>query len=676
MLKETFKSVIFLSLFVLLASSCQESNSKKETISKYQPKYELLEVGQVKATGWMLEQMNIDLSEGYLSSFHEICPYIDQDVFNAKRVNSIEKYPGYPKLGTWWGAEEEGYLKDGMLRMAIQSNNKEVLKRAEGWMERLLEYQGEDGYIGMYKDGDELDTRFNHSGDNGELWVQSRIMSPMLAWYEYTNDPRFLEAVERAVSLSIQKYDKSTHFAHPNIQKGSGISHSVGFFDILEWLYRITGKQIYGDFAVRFYADFNESPTKDDEMTIKNLLDENLKFQAHTPHIVEGMYMPHLMAAITGGEDVKKASDMAIKKAWYHFTPGGGIVGDEDVKGREGTADTYREYCALPELVFSLNRVASISGNVSVGDMVERVVFNSAQGARLPDLAALQYLSNDNRVEINSCEHGGRLAYDANRAKCDDKFDPNHFDQGAVCCVTSASRILPYFIDGMWMKTADKPGVVSMYYGPTTVEIEIEGVKVRIEEITNYPFSDEITFKLHVDKPLAFDFKLRIPEGADDIIIVNEDETIVKTKDSDFINLHKNWKNGDVVKIKFPFEVKKIDQPISKSVPRSGYFLQRGPLVYALPFPYELEKTLEYNNTGYYRYEVNTLDKTGWDYAIDKDTEFSLKEIPNADISKPWFKSPVYLEGNLLDINGESKKVKLVPEGCTVLRRVTFPGAK
>lgn len=649
--------------------------SQKSDLIKYKPKYEILKVGKVKVNGWMLEQMKTDLSVGFLSRFNEICPYIDQDVFNAKKVNSIEKYPDYPNLGTWWGAEEEGYLKDGMLRMAIQSNNTEILKRSKQWMDRLLEYQGKDGYIGMYKEGTEPNTRYNHSGDNGELWVQRCILSPMLAWYEYTNDKRYLDAVERAVILSINKYKKETSFAHPNIQKGSGISHSVGFFDLLEWLYRITGKRVYGDFAVQFYTDFNENPTRDDEMTIKKLLDKDAKFIAHTPHIVEGMYLPHLMNALTGDIQAKKASEMAIEKAWYHFTPGGGIVGDEDVKGRRGSADTYREYCALPELVFSLNRVASISGQVGVGDMVERVVYNSAQGARLPNLTALEYLSKDNRVNINSCDQDGRVAYDANRTRCNMPFDSIHYNQGAVCCVTSASRILPYFIDGMWMKTVNKPGLAAMYYGPVTLDVEIGETKLKVEEITNYPFSDEITFKFHLDKPIDFNFQLRIPEGANDIII-NNAEKYTMSKDADFVYLNKIWKDGDVIKIKFPFDVKLISQPTSKSVPRTGFYVQRGPLVYSLPFPYELEKTVEYSKTGFYRYEVITKDETGWDYSMKKGTTFKLMKDKSANQNKPWFSSQVYLEGNLIDKEGNEKKVKLVPEGCTVLRRVTFPSPK
>lgn len=74
-----------------------------------------------------------------------------------------------------------------------------------------------------------------------------------------------------------------------------------------------------------------------------------------------------------------------------------------------------------------------------------------------------------------------------------------------------------------------------------------------------------------------------------------------------------------------------------------------------------------------YRFDVKTLDKTGWDYAIDTSAMFSLETNENADFNKPWFEIPVSLKGSLIDRDGNNQLVKLVPEGCTILRRVTFP---
>ncbi len=642
-------------------------NTTAEKIYKYVP----FEVGDVKAKGWLLEQMNTDLIEGYLSCFGEICPYINQDIFNSQRVLSNSSFEDYPHLNTWWGAEEEAYLKDGILRMAIQSGHQYYLAKAAQWMERLLKYQDDDGYIGMYKAGSEVDTRHNHSGENGELWVQSRIFSAMLSWYEYTKDTRFLEAVEQATQLSINEFSKQNVF--PSHALKGGISHAVGFFDTLEWLYRLTGKEVYKEFAKKMYQDFNDTPPRDNDLTIENLLKEDKRFLKHTPHIAEGLYMPQFVASLYGDEQLQKVADIALVKTQYHSTPGGGIVGSENVAGRRGTADMPREYCGLPEVMYSLNRILSLTGNTETADMVERVVYNAAQGARLPDLKGLQYLSKDNRVEIIKEDHGGRSAYDANRFEVKAKnIDTGEFIQGAVCCVTSASRVLPYFIDGLWMRSIVDNGVVAMQYAPNEINFEIDNTRISIEEQTNYPFSDDITFKINTEKTIFFNLYLRVPDGAIDVKVDKIKGMSVNVED-DFVILNKRWGSGDEVNIHFEFAVEMIEQPQSESVMGGGMMLKRGALLYSLKFPHELKELYDYNNTGYYRYDVITLDKTGWDYSIDPKEEFTLKVNEDADYNKPWFESPIYLEGNLIDTNGERKRVRLVPEGSTILRRVVFP---
>lgn len=663
--------IIVMASSVLFNIGCGQAKG-----SKYSETYELLKVGEVKADGWMLEQMKQDLNTSYLGKFDKICPYIDQDVYNAKRVTSTERFKDYPDLSCWWGAEEEGYWKEGVLRMAVQSDNKKFLTLVKEWMERLLEYQDTDGYIGMYKGGDKPNTRFKHESENAELWCQKTIMLPMLAWYEYTGDKRFLDGVIKAVDFTMRHYKDRNIFKYKGPKRG-GVSHAVGFVDAMEWLYRLTGDQKYLDFVVKMYRDYNECPPRDDDLTLAHLLDTERKLHKHTPHIAEGMYIPLMVAKITGKADVRKAADILQEKLDYHFTPGGGIVGDEDCGGQQGTADMYREYCGVVETVFSYNRVVMIDGDENLSDKVETMTFNALQGARLPDLRALEYLSSDNRLEINGCGHAGRLAYDANRffVPRGTKFDPAKFRQDAVCCVTNAGRVLPFYIEGMWMKGKDRPSLYAMCYGPSVLNTTLAGRQVQIKQKTHYPFSDNVSFELSADRPIKYDLILRVPEGAEDIVVKNGSGAKVSRKGR-FVILSKKWKSGDEVEISFPFTTQRVSQPISSTVPRPGFYLKRGALVYALAFPYELEESFEYNNTGYYRYEVKTLGRKGWDYSIDPQEEFTLHTRSGADCLRPWFKSPVVLKGKMVNSIGKKVDVELVPLGTTVLRRAVFPGVK
>jgi len=66
-----------------------------------------------------------------------------------------------------------------------------------------------------------------------------------------------------------------------------------------------------------------------------------------------------------------------------------------------------------------------------------------------------------------------------------------------------------------------------------------------------------------------------------------------------------------------------------------------------------------------------------WRYRLpsageQEDFGFVFHRDPDADMLHPWDRSPVRLDG-LLTRGADQVRASLVPIGCTVLRRVTFP---
>jgi hypothetical protein len=61
------------------------------------------------------------------------------------------------------------------------------------------------------------------------------------------------------------------------------------------------------------------------------------------------------------------------------------------------------------------------------------------------------------------------------------------------------------------------------------------------------------------------------------------------------------------------------------------------------------------------------------DFRVDPDMlSFAHEVSPESDRLRPWHASPVSLKGVLQDSHGKDRAVKLVPLGCTTLRRTTF----
>jgi hypothetical protein len=616
----------------------------------------MLKSGEVKPRGWILEQMRSDLQEGYAGCFDKLTPTASVGLFGETKAD----YQGPRPRGaakTWWSAEVEAQWMDAVTRMAFLTDDSQYQEIAHRWVKDILAHQAEDGYIGMYKP----ELRFNHKVENGELWTMSRALLVLLAYAEYTGDAECLAAVKKAVALVMSKYDAERP-PFMAMGKAGGITHGLAFVDVLEWLYRVTGDEQYVRFAAFLYEDYGKHSSFNTDLSIQNLLDPNRKFKHHGAHVAEQFMVPFFLANMTGRDRYRKAAANALEKFRFHHAPGGSINSVEAVKGVQGSADCLKEYCTFKSFLLSLNRVAMITGKAEVSDWEENIALNAAQAARgHPHLFAVEYCSSDNRVTIDEKAHGSRLMYAA-------------YHGAAPCCAVSAAQLMSYYVEGMWMRRTDRPALVAMQYGPCAVKTQVNGISVQITEETGYPFSDELTVTVDPEREAEFALSFRKPGHVEGLEIADIPGATV-SEAGRFVSVRKKWAKGDVVRVRFRMVVKKIAQPESETVrsKKGGFYLRRGPIVYALAFPHELKPIEELGDTGFKKYKVITKDRTGWDFSIDPGAAFALDRDEDADLLHPWAKSPIRLQGSLLGKTGERVPVSLVPMGATVLRRVTFP---
>ncbi len=615
----------------------------------------LMKSGEIMPRGWMLEQMRKDLREGFVGRYDTITGMARMGLFaKAKADYKTPLPPGARE--TWWSAEVEGQWMESLIRLAHLTQDREYQQKAKNWVEDILKHQGEDGYIGIYKPG----LRFNHEVENGELWVMSRAMLGMLAHAEFTDDKRCIEAIRRAVDLVMEKYPEGSSYFKPG--KQGGVTHGLAFVDLLEWFHRHTGEDRYARFAEFLYLDYNAHAKRDRAMALDDLLEPGRVFFGHGAHVAEQFMIPFFLAGATGKETYRKASERALENYRFHHCPGGSINSVEQVDGRSGSADRFREYCTFKSFTLSLSRVAMITADSEVADWAERIVMNAAQGSRKhPALTANAYCSSDNRVSIDVQAHGGRLMYSACHG-------------AAPCCAVSAGQLLPLFVEAMWMRQQHKDELVAMQYGPSVLKTGVAGSQVVIEQKTAYPFSDDLIFSIEPERPVEFTLTLRRPGHVEALEIEAPPGARISSSE-DFIRIHKQWRKGDELRVHFRCPIRMVPHPESESVPGAGggHYLQRGPLVYALPFPGEFHVLKELGDTGFKNFGVTTLDETGWDYAIAPDARFVLQRDPDPNRSDPWVRPPLRLIGPSIDQAGKEVRVTLVPLGATVLRRTAFP---
>ncbi len=611
-----------------------------------------LEAGEIMPTGWIREQMRLDLKDGYYGQYDKINHTVTHDLFTNQDRCSQERYEG---MNGWWSGEHEGYWKDGVLRMAFLCGDEAYKKKAIDWLDEIVAAQGDDGYIGIYKGGSEPNARFNHLGENGELWTQSRIFQVLIAGYEFTGNENYFTALRKAVDLTIAK-DPGNYF-NPEQKAVGGTSHGIGFFDTLWYLHNKTGEQKYADFALKLYRDFNNSPVRDDDLQTQKLLSDE-KIQKHGAHIAEGFFVPHFIASISDDPDFDRAAARALPKLKYHLTPSGAMVCDENVKGNPGSSKAAYEYCGIAEMVQSLTKIVALTGNPEAADIAESMTLNAGQGVRLPVLTALAYLSFDNRIDSLTESPGQCHAYSVLHA-------------AAACCALNGGRLLPYYVEGMWMRSDE--GLVAQLYGPCTIETTINDVPVRIEEDTSYPFSNRLKITVTPERPVAFPLSFRIPPGAVDATLSGISET---RREGAYLVIERTWQSGDSFELVFDFPVRRL-----KQVADAEMYIKRGPLVYALPFEHEMSiasptDPAAWNaiqpDCGFHAYDSVAIDSNGWDYCFMEEEAFTPLSA-DGDMLHPWADPPLKLKGQMSTAQGKPVTVELVPIGCTVLRRTTFP---
>ena len=677
------KKVLFL-LVVLVACSPKENSQGENFLSKVDQTdiqddsklltffdlmrkpvgeaFTVLPAGSTRPKGWILEVMEQDLEEGIVGALDELYPGIaSDDLYNLHRRGGLDDVPEMGDLVLtgeawetsimWWNAETAGNWWDGFVRHAFLTNNEAAMAQSRKIVANLLESQDEDGYIGIYKPS----LRYQHEGSNGELWAQTTAFRTLLGYYEITQDQKVLEAVEKAMTVTMKEYNKDSRNPFQLKNAFGGVTHGLMLTDVCETLFRITGKQAYQDYAVYLYRAFSTFSINRafNDFRYTFLMQKDSMFTGHGVHTYE-----HIRSMVnayyqTGYPELKEAYENSLHKLAPVILPSGAGHGNEWIVGLAADpTHTSTEYCTMLELRNSLASLVQKTGNFAYADHAEKLTFNGMMGFRNQEGTAITYGKHDNAYVLDGKHHHPDHASNDPRYK----YSPTHSDP-AVCCVPNYTRNNTYYLDNMWMKKGND--LVAVLYGPSTLETSVNGVGISIEQVTNYPFSDEIRFKVQADSPVNFKLYLRKPGWSDEMYIAGTESAV---ENEDLYVISREWDNDDFVL--------RFDNEITKVAFNDEYYFQRGPLVYALPIEHREETIKEYNEPGfrdYYAFPTNERYKS----LSLIDSQFEFKTSGTNEF--PWYGKDTYLQGKMMNANtGKEELVKLIPLGSTVLRRVTF----
>jgi DUF1680 family protein len=463
----------------------------------------------------------------------------------------------------------------------------------EAQMDRIIDViaraQKEDGYLyvshicGNPNTGTMGRRPYSHVILSHELYNMGHLYEAAVAYARATGKEKLLAVAEKNAS----HVNKVFFLGDPNYNDGKPVNLPPGHQEIeigLVKLYNYTGNKLYLDIAKRF-------------LDIRGLTSDHIDWrtpdysQQHAPvaqqreavgHAVRATYMYTAMAevdSLLGAEDYTKALDSIwhdIVDTKMHITGGLGAV-----HGIEGFGPSYK----LPNKDAYLETCAAI-GNV----FFNMRMFLKYHDAKYIDVAEIALLNNC----LSGIGLDGKSFFYPNPLEADKDHTPRSGWFGCACCPPNVARLILQ-VSG-YMYATDGTELYCNLYGGSTTAIKLNGKKVELRQITDYPYSGDINFELTPERKTKFKLHLRIPTWATGQLVPGElysysqssrgwslkvnGKKITPVVEKGFAVIDRTWKKGDKITLKLPMPVKMNTCINEVQANRGRVSFSRGPLVY------------------------------------------------------------------------------------------------
>lgn len=596
--------------------------------------------GAVKPTGWVLDRARA-ARDGFTGHMEDVDEHFrlawsTNCMRRGKYLNWTNRHQGS------WSAEGGAYWFDGLVKLAYQLDDPELKAKVKRRLDPLLDNMTTNsiGFLWWMdrRDPQQLEEAFGVG--SWRFWVVGMAERAVSAYYEATGDVRAKQALEKAFAFEAMAR-----------RHGGGATFTSGIADA----YRVTGSPAVAkclDIAcAKVAASTFAAPPWGRLVDTLNLT------RVHTDHYKmptrHGVWCAEQLCSVVAA--YRRTGDEKLLKAvlsWYDFLdrhcgqPYGVTMMDEEwgwAGARRGT-----ETCDVAAEPYARLALFACLGDGRWGDDAERAFFNAGPACVSRDFKRHVYFQMPNRVgspteaELFSCKIHGQTRYGR-----------QHWP---LCCSAALNRILPMYVQAMWMKTSDG-GVAATLYGPGTYETELACGRVAFEERTDYPFAERIVLACTAAPGSAFPLKVRVPGWCTSPTITVNGATVDVRAQKGFAVLSRNWKAGDEVALTFPMAPRVKDWRDMNEFGRALKSVYLGPLLFAAAIPEKDDDT----PAGEVRVPSLAAKLDPAEIAV------SRRPVPH-----PWdwrVDAPVKL--TLRDADGQP--LELVPYGCTKLRISAFP---
>lgn len=543
-----------------------------------------LPVGAIRPEGWLKKYLLLQ-KDGLTGRLGEISAWLEKDN-NAWLMSGGDH-----------GWEEVPYWLKGYGNLAYILNDSAMIAETKTWIEAAIASRREDGYFGPV----------NERKGRKELWANMIMLWCLQSYYEYSQDSRVLDLMTAYFKWQLTVPDEDFLKDYWENSRGGDNLYSV------YWLYNITGDQYLLDLAEKIHRNTADWTN---EAHLPNW---------HNVNIAQCFREPATYYMLSGDSlDLKATYNVHhLVRRIYGQVPGGMFGADENARlayidPRQGT-----ETCGFVEQMASDELLLRMTGDPFWAEHCEEVAFNSYPAAVMPDFRSLRYITCPNHVVSDSKDHKPGI----------DNGGPflamNPFS--SRCCQHNHAQGWPYYIENLVLASADN-GLATAIYGACTAKINVgyNSVPVVLTEETNYPFEEEIRFKLNIEKmnsngqtmteKVRFPFYLRIPSWCSAArIIINGQDTGAELSAGKYVRIDREWHDEDRITLQLPMSLDVKRWQTNKNSASISY----GPLTYSLYIKEDYKK-------------VNSEENAIWDSKWQKGADVHAWPTYEIYPGSPW----------------------------------------
>lgn len=454
-----------------------------------------------------------------------------------------------------WASEFWGKWVQGAIASYQYNRDPLLYAKIKDAEEKLMATQLPDGYIGDYDRQHQL-----HGWD---VWGRKYTLLGLIKWYRLSGDKKALKSATRLLDYTLSQIGPGkAHIYQAGLYRGMP---PCSILEPVMYLYAETKDPRYLDFA-RYIVE-------DGELGHQLLAQCDVPVEQRFPlapgvswwSFDNGQKAYEMMSCyvgmlelyrVTGDQTLRDAAE----KAYRHILDeeinicGSGAAMECWYGGRRKQhlpALHTMETCVTFTWMQYCERLLEFSHDSQYADQIERTMYNALMASMKDDASQI--------VKYTPLEGFRREGED----QCDVHIN---------CCNANAPRAFAMIPRVMYRMPSATAVDVNLYI-PSTVQLRVGKTLVQLQQVTDYPRTDEVL--LHVDpaKPVCMSLSLRIPAWSEQTTLEVNGQSVEVTPGT-YCTLEREWKRGDVIRLRLDLRTRLI--PLQQTAA-----LERGPVVFA-----------------------------------------------------------------------------------------------